>query len=92
MTQEPAAPTALSDILALEAERCLALVAADVSTLDRITAEDYTHVNELYTGVLLHDLGAHVEGEEDKGASCTLGLLGILVLLHVLLVQAAVLD
>ena len=44
MTQEPAAPTALSDILALEAERCLALVAADVSTLDRITAEDYTHV------------------------------------------------
>ena len=55
-------------------------------------AEDYTHVNELYTGVLFHDLGAHVEGEEDKGASCTLGLLGILVLLHVLLVQAAVLD
>ena len=55
-------------------------------------AEDDTHVDELYTGVLLHDFGAHVEGEEDEGASCTLGLLGVLVLLHVLLVQAAVLN
>jgi len=31
-------------ILALEAERCRALVAADVTALDRLTAEDYTHV------------------------------------------------
>jgi len=31
-------------ILALEAERCRALVDADVAALDRITSEDYTHV------------------------------------------------
>ena len=31
-------------ILALEAERCRALVDADVAALDRIAAEDYTHV------------------------------------------------
>jgi hypothetical protein len=31
-------------IRALEAERCRALVDADVAALDRLTAEDYTHV------------------------------------------------
>jgi hypothetical protein len=55
-------------------------------------AEDDPHVDELDTGVFLHHLGAHVEGEKDERATSALRLFGVLVLLHVLLVQPAVLN
>mmetsp|Transcript_36257 Transcript_36257/g.65286 ORF Transcript_36257/g.65286 Transcript_36257/m.65286 type:complete len:219 (-) Transcript_36257:881-1537(-) len=55
-------------------------------------AKDDAHVNEFDAGVLLHDLGTHVEGEEDKGSTGAFGLTGVLVFLHVLLVETAVLH
>jgi ketosteroid isomerase-like protein len=36
--------TDVEQVLAVDAERCRALLAKDVATLERITADDYTHV------------------------------------------------
>merc|ERR1719401_2064870 len=55
-------------------------------------AEHYPHVDELDPRVLSHYLGAHVESEEDEGSASALRLVRIPGLLHVLLVEAAVLH
>mmetsp|Transcript_3312 Transcript_3312/g.6227 ORF Transcript_3312/g.6227 Transcript_3312/m.6227 type:complete len:265 (+) Transcript_3312:116-910(+) len=67
------------------------LLVCDGESTPALTKND-THVNKLDSRVLLHDLGAHVECEEDEGSTGTLGLFGILVLLHVFFVEAAVLH
>ena len=44
-------------------------------------AHDMSQLGELHFGVLGHNLGTRVEGEEDVGPACTLGSIGILLLL-----------
>ena len=35
--------TDIEEVLAVDAERCKALVEKDIGTLERLTADDYTH-------------------------------------------------